>query len=409
MKHTSAYLIKKLAARYNTITLDKIAVLEPTFVAVIKVIGLADTPYRLAHNGDRYVAESVLLHAISQAMAILADQHPSRVDQDFYLSHIKQCQFHKGVEPGDCVRIELSSETIGTDGPATVHALILVEGTLIGEATLLYTFTQVSSRPTVHPTASIHPTAILGDHVKIGAYSTVGAHVVIGDRSTVEAHVTLEKWTEVGQDCHIFYGAVIGSQAQDTKYAGERSWVKIGNRTVIREYVTINRATGTGEATCVGDDTRLFTAVHIGHNCIIGNDVTIVNLAALGGHVIVEDRAVIGGCVGVHQLTRIGTGAMIGGYSKVHSDVPPYLLCEGNPAEIRTLNSLGLRRHGATATDIAELKQVFKYFFKRQYNTPQAIQALEQETLNSAYSHTLIQFMARDSKRGILKKTADSD
>jgi UDP-N-acetylglucosamine acyltransferase len=403
---STSYFLDKLKARYTEPMLDRVETITPNFVVAQKTVGVSESGYRIAHNGEWYVSEALLLAAVSQGVVLVVDQHPIRMEQDFHLSHIKHCEFLSPVVPGDTIRFELTCESINDSGPLTVEALLLVDGRRVCEATLVYAFTHTPSRPQIHPTASVHPTAVLGENVKVGAYSSVGEHVVIGDGTRLEANVMIEKWTEIGSDCHIYSGAVIGSQAQDMKYKGERSLVKIGDRNTIREYVTINRATGPDCETVIGNDNLIFTSVHIGHNCTIGNHVILTNMATLGGHVVIEDRVVVGGCVGVHQFTRIGTGAMIGGYSKVHSDVPPFLLCEGNPAEIRTINVVGLRRSGAKSDELNELKHVFKCLFRNQLNTQQALEALAQDDIQGASSQRLIQFMSESSKRGVLKKTA---
>ncbi|MBD97608.1 MAG: acyl-ACP--UDP-N-acetylglucosamine O-acyltransferase [Candidatus Marinamargulisbacteria bacterium] len=403
---STTYFLDKLNARYNQPMLDRVEIITPNFVVVQKTMSVSESGYRIAHNGEWYLSEALLLAAISQGVGLLVDQHPIRVEQDFHLNQIKHCEFLSPVIPGDTIRFELTAESVDDSGPMTIEALVLVEGRRVCETTLIYTFTHTPSRPQIHPTASVHPTAVLGENVKIGAYSNVGEHVVIGDGTILEANVMIEKWTEIGSNCHIYSGAVIGSQAQDMKYKGERSLVKIGDRNTIREYVTINRATGPDCETVIGNDNLIFTSVHIGHNCTIGDHVILTNMATLGGHVVIENRVVVGGCVGIHQFTRIGTGAMIGGYSKVHSDVPPFLLCDGNPAEIRTLNVVGLRRIGVKSPELTELKYVFKAFFKNQLNTQQALDLLAKDTIQGANSQRLIQFMSEASKRGVLKKTS---
>ena len=151
-------------------------------------------------------------------------------------------------------------------------------------------------------------------------------------RTVLQAHVVVNGWTEIGEDCLLYPFATIGAASQDRKYTGERAYTRIGDRTVFREYVSIQRATGHDEVTSVGSDCLLLAYVHIAHNCVLGNGVTMSNFAQLAGHVTVGDYATIGGQTGVHQFTRIGRYAMIGGMSKVIKDVPPFFLVEGNPA-----------------------------------------------------------------------------
>ena len=142
----------------------------------------------------------------------------------------------------------------------------------------------------------------------------------------LQAHVVVNGWTSIGEDCQIYPFATIGAASQDRKYSGERAFTRVGNRTVLREYVSIQRATGHDEVTAVGNDCLLLAYVHVAHNCVLGDGVTMSNLAQLAGHVDVGDYATIGGQAGVHQFTRIGRYAMIGGATKLTKDVPPFFL-----------------------------------------------------------------------------------
>ena len=198
----------------------------------------------------------------------------------------------------------------------------------------------------MHPTAIVHPAAEIGKNAEIGPYCIVGERVSIGARTVLQAHVVVNGWTEIGQDCQLFPFVTVGAASQDRKYAGERAITRLGNRTVLREYVSIQRATGEGQVTAVGDDCLLLAYVHVAHNCMLGNGVTMSNLAQLAGHVTVEDYVTIGGQTGIHHFTRVGKHAMVGGMSKLTKDVPPYFLVEGNPCQPYGLNSVGLRRAG---------------------------------------------------------------
>lgn len=204
----------------------------------------------------------------------------------------------------------------------------------------------------IHPTAVIHPGAELHPTVQVGPYAVIGEQVKVGAETVIGAHAVLEGLTEIGARNQIFPGATIGLEPQDLKYDGGLSLVKIGDGNRIREYVTINRATRTGEATLIGNGNLLMAYVHVAHNCVIEDSVLISNAVALAGHVHIESRAVIGGVLGIHQFVRIGRLAMVGGMSRIDRDVPPYMLVEGNPARVRSLNLVGLKRAG-----IAEAEQ----------------------------------------------------
>ena len=157
----------------------------------------------------------------------------------------------------------------------------------------------------VHPTAIVHPKAQLAAGVRVGPYAVIEEQVTVGPRTTIGAHCVLEGRTTIGADCQIFTGAVIGSIPQDLKYQGEESTLSIGDRNKIREYVTINPGTaGGGGKTVIGSDCLLMAYAHVAHDCIIGDRVIIANSAALAGHITIEDRAIVGGLVGIHQYVR---------------------------------------------------------------------------------------------------------
>lgn len=254
----------------------------------------------------------------------------------------------------------------------------------------------------IHPTAIVHPKANVARGVDVGPYCIVGENVSIGTGTVLQAHVVLNGWTEIGENCQIYPFATVGAASQDRKYHGERAFTKIGNGTVLREYVSIQRATGEDQVTQVGDECLLLAYTHIAHNCILGNHVTMSNLAQLAGHVEVGDYATIGGQAGVHQFTRIGRYAMIGGASKISKDVPPFFLVEGNPAEPYGLNSVGLRRAGFSIAERNEIKKFYKLLYNPKLNVSQAVEAMKAEA-SSDPGREIIAFLEAPSQRGILK------
>lgn len=229
----------------------------------------------------------------------------------------------------------------------------------------------------IHPTAVIHPSAELHPTVQVGAYAVIGEQVKIGPETIIGPHVVLEGPTEIGAQNQIFPGAAIGLEPQDLKYQGARSWVKIGDGNRIREYVTINRATGAGEATLIGNGNLLMAYVHVAHNCVIEDKVIIANSVSLAGHVHIESRATVGGILGIHQFVRIGQLAMLGGMSRIDRDVPPYMLVEGNPSRTRTLNLVGLKRAGMTASELGLLKKAFRILYRSGLTLNQALEQLD--------------------------------
>jgi len=255
----------------------------------------------------------------------------------------------------------------------------------------------------IHPTAVIHPGAKLHPTVKVGPYSVIGEKVIVGAETVIGAHVVLDGWTEIGEHNQIFPGAVIGTEPQDLKYDGSLSLVKVGDRNRIREYVTINRATGAGEATIIGSDTLLMAYVHVGHNCVIEDQVIIANAVALAGHIYIESKARISGVLGIHQFVRIGRLAMIGGMSRIDRDVPPYMLVEGNPSRVRSLNQVGLQRAGLANADDGKVLQSLKKAFRMIYRSGLTLnQALEQFDLlpNNEHLQHLRQFLIAAQEKG---------
>jgi UDP-N-acetylglucosamine acyltransferase len=254
----------------------------------------------------------------------------------------------------------------------------------------------------IHPTAIVHPGASIGKNAEVGPYCIVGEHVAIGDQTVLQAHVIINGWAEIGKDCHIYPFATIGAASQDRKYAGERAYTLIGDRTIVREYVSIQRATGHDEATSVGDDCLLLAYVHIAHNCVLGNGVTMSNLAQLAGHVEVGDYVTIGGHTGIHQFTRVGRHAMIGGKSKLLKDVPPFFLVAGDPCQPYGLNSVGLRRAAFSAEERNEIKKFYKLLYNPKLNVSQAIQSMKAEVATDP-GREIIAFLEAPSERGVLK------
>ena len=251
----------------------------------------------------------------------------------------------------------------------------------------------------IHPTAIIHPHARLHPTVQVGPYAVIGDRVTIDAGTVIDAQVVVRDFVEIGADNHIFSGAVIGGDPQDLKFAGAESWVKIGDRNRIREFVTINRATGEGAATILGNDNLLMAYVHVAHDCVIEDHVVISGSVALAGHVHIESRAVLGGLVGIHQFVHVGGYAMLGGMSRVVQDVPPFMLVEGNPALVRSLNLVGLRRAGINREEISQLKKAFRLLYRSGHTIREAIDKLELLP-DTAKIHHLRSFLRQSHTEG---------
>jgi UDP-N-acetylglucosamine acyltransferase len=215
----------------------------------------------------------------------------------------------------------------------------------------------------IHPTAIVEADCELAGDVEVGPYSLVRNGSIIGAGTTIDAHVLIE-YASIGENCRFSFGAAIGGPPQDQHYQNERTRVIIGDRTVIREYVTIHRATGEGSATRVGADNLIMASSHLGHNCEVGDFVCIATLSGMSGHTIIEDRVVIGGMVGSHQKVRVGTMAMVSGYSKMSQDVPPFSLVDGKPARVVGPNLVGLRRNGVPAESRRAIQNAFRLIYR---------------------------------------------
>ena len=257
---------------------------------------------------------------------------------------------------------------------------------------------------------SIHPTAVIDDHaqlhpsVRVEPYAVIGSQVTIGANTVVGSHAIIDGLTTIGRDNQIFPGAAIGLEPQDLKYKGANSQVIIGDRNRIREYVTINRATNEGEATVLGDDNLLMAYSHVGHNCLIGNEVIIANSVAIAGHVNIESMAIISGVLGIHQFVHIGEMAMVGGMSRISRDVPPYMMVEGNPARVRSLNFTGLKRRGFSSDEIRHLKKAFSYLYLKKMSVKDAIAQIDELSGDRHVRHLqkFIQLSIADGRRGLI-------
>ena len=243
----------------------------------------------------------------------------------------------------------------------------------------------------IHPQAVVDAKAELAAGVVVGPGAVVGPEVVIGANSWIGPNAVLDGRLRLGQDNRVFPGACLGLEPQDLKYRGAPTEVVIGDGNTIRECVTINRATDEGERTVVGDHNLLMAYCHLGHNCELGNRIVMSNAIQVAGHVIIEDRAVIGGCLGIHQFVHIGTMAMVGGMTRVERDVPPYCLVEGHPGRVRGLNRVGLRRSGLGDRDggreFKQLQAIWNLVYRSDLVIAEALEQAKDQELLPAASH----------------------
>jgi len=254
----------------------------------------------------------------------------------------------------------------------------------------------------IHPTAVIAEGAQIGSNVEIGPYCVIGPKVKIGDGARLRPHVVIDGETAIGGGCNIFPFASIGAQTQDLKFRGGRTSVEIGERTTLREYVTVNAGTNEGEKTIVGSDCHIMAYCHVAHACRVGNGVIMSNAASLAGDVLVEDQAIIGGLSGVHQFCRIGKMCMVGACSKVVKDLPPFMMVDGNPAEVRGINLIGLERRGVSEADRHLLKEAYRLLYRRDLSVSRALEEIQRTLEPCEVLNHLVGFI-QASERGILK------
>lgn len=226
--------------------------------------------------------------------------------------------------------------------------------------------------------AMIHPSAKLATGVSVGPGSVIGADVEIGEGTWIGPHVVIQGPTVIGKNNKIFQFASVGDEPQDITYKGEPTRLEVGDNNVIREYCMISRGTVKGGGvTCIGDHNYLMAYSHIGHDCIIGNNIIMINYSALSGHVFIHDYATIGAYAAVHQFCHIGAYAFITRATYVAKDVLPYVMIAGNTASACGLNTVGLRRRGFSATAIDHLRRAYKIIFRKGLTVQQAIAELE--------------------------------
>jgi len=252
----------------------------------------------------------------------------------------------------------------------------------------------------VHTTAIIDPSAELGPGVAIGRFSIIGPNVKIGAGTRIGSNVLIERDTTVGGGCRISHGAVLGTDPQDLKYAGESTALVVGDRTVIREYATLNRGTAARGRTEVGSDCMLMSYTHVAHDCQLGDHVILSNAVNMAGHVTIQDWAIIGGMTPIHQFVRIGAHAFVGGQSRVAKDIPPYVKAAGIPIQLYGLNSVGLQRRGFSEEVRRELKRAYRLFFASSHNTTQALARAREELRELPEVEVFLSFFEH-SERGV--------
>jgi UDP-N-acetylglucosamine acyltransferase len=260
----------------------------------------------------------------------------------------------------------------------------------------------VDSSAVVASTARVDPGAVIGAGVRIGEFCVIEGDVAIGAGCLLEPYVYVKRWTTLGARNEISAGTVLGTDPLDRGFSGARSYLRIGNGNKIREHYTISRGTAPESVTEIGDDNYVMTSGHIAHNCRIGNQTVIASCALVAGYVEVEDQAFISGGVVVHQYSKIGRLAMIGGNTRINSDVPPFFLYAGFNVQAKGLNLVGLKRAGYKASDVSVLKKAYRILYRSGLKLEDALARIETELPTPETLH-LVNFIRR-SERGICRE-----
>ena len=249
----------------------------------------------------------------------------------------------------------------------------------------------------IHPTAVVEDGARLGQNVSVGACAFIGRHVTVGDGSVVHNHATLDGHTTIGRHNQLYPYSSVGTPPQDLSWTPEQdTYLVMGDSNVIREFVTINCGTikEPERTTRVGSHCLIMATSHIAHDCVVGDHFIMANGCMLGGHVRIGHHVVFGGMVGVHHFTSLGDYAFVGGWSRVRQDVPPFLVSDGVPLEVKNINHVGLRRGGMTEATVAEIKRAFRALYRSDQMLSIAIRTFEQENANlCAELKYLLQFL----------------
>jgi len=253
----------------------------------------------------------------------------------------------------------------------------------------------------VHPTAFVHPRAELGPDCDVGPFAFVGEHAKLGARNKLLHHACVEGHTTMGDENEIGSFSVIGGKPQDLKYKGEPTRVEIGSRNLFRECVTVNTGTVTGgELTKIGSDCLVMAYCHVAHDCLIGDRVVMANYTGLSGHVKIEDWVILSGMCGITQFLTIGKHAFIGGMTGIRKDVPPFGIFTGDPATVRGVNRVGLKRRGFEGERLEAVLECYKIYYDSGLEKEQALQELDRRFPTQSDVRYFVDFV-RNSKYGI--------
>jgi UDP-N-acetylglucosamine acyltransferase len=250
--------------------------------------------------------------------------------------------------------------------------------------------------------AFVHPDAKIGEEVTIEPFAYVAGNVVVGDGTWIGPNATVMDGARIGKKCRIFPSSVVSGIPQDLKFVGEETTAEIGDNTTIRESATVNRGTASTGKTIVGNNCLLMAYSHIGHDCILKNNIILGNASSLAGEVKIDDWAIISGGTLVHQFSRIGAHVMIGGGSRVRTDVPPYVKADRDPLSFMGLNSIGLTRRGFVKEKIDEIHNIYRAIYLSKMNVAQALDFIVENFAQSDERDYILNFI-RNSERGVIR------
>ena len=253
----------------------------------------------------------------------------------------------------------------------------------------------------IHPQAYIEEGAQIGQNVTIEPFAVVKQNVILQDGVTIKSHAYIDGYTTIGKNTTICPSASIGTKTQNLKYQGEKTEVLIGENCDIREYVTINSSCGEGSEVSIGNNCLIMAYCHIAHNCKLGESVIMTNNAMLAGYVTIEDYAIIGGMTPIHQYSRVGRHAMVGGFSRVSSDIPPYTVGGGVPYKFGGINIIGLKRKGFSLYVRQCLAEAFKLTYRSNLRLADALHAIRNNVEPIEEVQHWIEFCL-SSKRGLI-------
>jgi UDP-N-acetylglucosamine acyltransferase len=415
-------ILSFLPHRYPFLLVDRVLeVRAGEYVKALKNVTINEPFFNGHFPGEPIMPGVLQVEALAQTTGLAMNFLPENQGKIAFFAAVDEVKFKKPVIPGDQLILEVeillarrgiikANAKASVDGQVTCTAVI----TLAVPPGLESNKTKLVNE-NIDPTAQVHPSVKLGKNTKVGPYTVINENVVIGDDNDIHSHVVIYANTEIGHKNQIHSGTVIGDAPQDLKFGNEFSGVKIGDENQIREYVTINRATGENKFTIVGNKNLLCSHVHLAHNCEIGNEVVIVSLCQLAGHVVIEDKVIMGGMVGVPQFVRVGKMAMIGGYSRLYQDIPPYMMTAGNPTAVVGVNLIGLRRNKISTTVIDQVRKAYKLIYRSDLNITSAVEQIKTECLRNLENGEeipeikgLLEFIEKTNK-GINRKPTDEE